>query len=56
MRDYANSVSLKVEKTGGEAVVNSDMSVSIIMDGKIQQVIKVQDLKLVNNDHQLIIS
>jgi len=39
MRDYANAVSLKIEKTGGEAVVNPDMSVSIIMDGKVQQVI-----------------
>lgn len=36
MREYASSVSLKIEKTGGEAVVNPDLSVSIIMDGKVQ--------------------
>lgn len=35
MRDFARSVSLKIEKTGGAVVVNPDNSVSIIMDGKV---------------------
>ena len=39
MREFARSVSLKIEKSGGAVVVNQDNSVSIIMDGKVQVVL-----------------
>ena len=43
MRDFARSVSLKIEKSGGAVVVNQDNSVSIIMDGKVQVVLPNQE-------------
>ena len=46
MKDYAYAVSTKVEKSGGAVVINQDNSVSILMDGKIQEVIAVDDRKL----------
>lgn len=36
----------KVHKSGGSAVVNEDKSVSIIMDGKLQEVITKDDRRL----------
>lgn len=49
MKKWARAVSTKIEKTGGAAVINEDRSVSIIMDGKVQEVIHADDRRLSND-------
>ena len=39
MQKFAEKVSVRLEKHGGMAVVNNDNSVTILMDGKVQEVI-----------------
>lgn len=46
MTEYAKEVSRKVQKTGGQAIINADKSVTIIMDGNVQEVIPVEDRRL----------
>jgi hypothetical protein len=41
-------VSRKIEKSGGVAVVNADESVSIIMDGNVQEVIPADDRRILS--------
>ena len=43
MYKWAEEVSKKVEKSGGEARLNDDQSVTILMDGKVQEVISKDD-------------
>ena len=49
MHLYANEVSKKIEKEGGRAVVGEDDSVTIYMDGKVQEIIPKDDRRIVNN-------
>ena len=35
MKEYAYQVATKIERTGGQAIINKDKSVSIVMDGKV---------------------
>ena len=49
MREFARSVSLKIEKSGGAVVVNQDNSVSIIMDGKVQVVLPSENAQAEEN-------
>jgi len=53
MRVWGYQVSKKLEKTGGEAIINEDMSVSIIMDGKVQEVIPADDRRM-QNDNKIV--
>ena len=39
MQKFAEKVSVRLEKHGGMAVVNNDNSVTILMDGKVQEII-----------------
>lgn len=55
MREFARQVRLKIEKTGGTAVINSDQSVSIIMDGKVQATLFVGDKRL-KSESNLVVS
>ena len=50
MKQYANEVSKKIEREGGLAVVGEDDSVTIYMDGKVQEVISKDDCRVANND------
>jgi len=50
MKQYANEVSKKIEREGGLAVVGEDDSVTIYMDGKVQEVISKDDRRVANND------
>ena len=50
MHQYANEVSKKIEREGGRAVVGEDDSVTIYMDGKVQEVIPKDDRRVQNQD------
>lgn len=50
MRVWGYEVSKKLEKSGGAAQINDDNSVSIIMDGKVQEVIPADDRRLQNDE------
>ena len=45
---YTQEVSKKIEKEGGQAVVGENDSVTIYMDGKVQEVIPKEDRRIVN--------
>ena len=48
MYQYASDVSKMIEKEGGEAVIGEDDSVTIYMDGKVQEVIPKEDRRIIN--------
>jgi hypothetical protein len=50
MQTYANKVSTQLEKEGGRAVVGKDGSLTIMMDGKIQDVIPADDRRATGKD------
>ena len=45
-RKYAREISGKVYKEGGEAILGKDNSVTILMDGQIQEIIQADDRRL----------
>ena len=48
MQQYASEVSKKIEKEGGRAVVGKDDTVTIYMDGKVQEIIPKEDRRITN--------
>ena len=47
---YANDVSKKLVKEGGKAVVGDDGSLTIYMDGKVQEIIPNEDRRIANKE------
>ena len=50
LKTFASDVSKKINKQGGKAVVGDDGSLTIYMDGKVQEVIPKEDRRIANKD------